>query len=47
MSAYVEAGYTIVLCTLAAYSASVIVRERAARRRLWKDEAPDDESELR
>ena len=34
MSGYVEAGYTVALLTLAGYSASVVLRERFARRRL-------------
>lgn len=34
MSGYVEAGYAVVLATLAAYSASVLAREKSARRRL-------------
>ncbi|MGO9560670.1 MAG: hypothetical protein ACLPQS_11990 [Acidimicrobiales bacterium] len=34
MSGYIELGYTVVLATLATYSVSVIVREKAARRRL-------------
>jgi hypothetical protein len=34
VSGYIEAGYTIVLATLATYSISVLVREKAARRRL-------------
>lgn len=34
MSGYVEAGYTVILFTLGSYSVSLVVRERAARRRL-------------
>lgn len=34
MSGYIEAGYVVVLATLGTYSASMVVRERAARRRL-------------
>ncbi|MDA8038207.1 MAG: hypothetical protein M0Z69_03415 [Actinomycetota bacterium] len=34
MSGYVEAGYSVVLVALGGYSISVVVRERAARRRL-------------
>ena len=38
MSGYVEAGYVIVLSTLFLYAVSVVVRERAARRRLGENE---------
>lgn len=34
MSGYVEAGYVIVLGSLALYATSIVVRERAVRRRL-------------
>lgn len=34
MNGYVEAGYVVVLGTLAGYGASVLGRERAARRRV-------------
>lgn len=34
MSGYVEAGYTVVLVSLGTYAVSLVVRERAARRRL-------------
>lgn len=34
MSGYVEAGYTVVLGTLALYSGSLLRRERRLRRRL-------------
>ena len=34
MNGYVEAGYVVGLGTLAAYAASLAVRERAARRRV-------------
>ena len=34
MNGYVEAGYVVVLGTLSAYSATLVVRERAARMRL-------------
>lgn len=34
MSAYIVAGYVVALSTLAFYSATLIVRVRAARRRL-------------
>lgn len=34
MSGYVEAGYAVVFGTVAAYAATLVVRERAARRRL-------------
>lgn len=33
ISGYVEAGYAIVLGSLAAYSVSLVTRERASRRR--------------
>jgi hypothetical protein len=34
VNGYVEAGYVVGLGTLAAYAASLVVRERAARRRV-------------
>lgn|GEM_PF-6711477 len=34
MSAYVDAGYSVALATLAGYAVSIAVRERTARRRL-------------
>lgn len=34
MSGYVEAGYSVVLVTLAGYTISLVRRERAVRRRL-------------
>lgn len=34
MNGYVEAGYIVGLGSLAIYAASLVVRERAARRRL-------------
>jgi hypothetical protein len=34
MSGYVEAGYSVVLVTLAGYTVSLLCRERAVRRRL-------------
>jgi hypothetical protein len=33
MNPYVEAGYVVVLATLAVYAAALVVRERSARRR--------------
>ncbi|MHB1986761.1 MAG: hypothetical protein ACYCSF_02065 [Acidimicrobiales bacterium] len=42
MSGYVEAGYLIVLVSLAAYSTTVVVRERAARARVGTDMGRDD-----
>jgi hypothetical protein len=33
MNGYVEAGYVVILGTLATYSATLVARERAARRR--------------
>ena len=38
MSGYVEAGWSIGLGTLAAYAATLVMRERAARRRLARIE---------
>lgn len=34
MSGYVEAGYAVILVTLGSYSASLVARDKAARRRL-------------
>ena len=34
MNGYIEAGYSVVIGTLAIYSATLVQRERAARRRL-------------
>lgn len=42
LSGYIEAGYVIVLGSLALYSASVVTRERAARRRVTR--TAEDES---
>jgi hypothetical protein len=39
VSGYVEAGYVIGLGTLALYGASIVGRERAARRRLKRPDA--------
>jgi uncharacterized membrane protein len=36
VSGYVEAGYTVILGSLALYGASLVARERAARRRLGR-----------
>ncbi|MGH9171863.1 MAG: hypothetical protein ACRD0Z_13495 [Acidimicrobiales bacterium] len=34
MSGYVEAGYSVAFVALTAYAASLVLREKAARRRL-------------
>lgn len=39
MSGYVEAGYSVALVSLAAYATSLVLRERAARRRLGRTAA--------
>jgi len=40
MNGYVEAGYVVVLATLGTYGATMVGRERAARRRAHKGTAP-------
>ncbi|MGA2528717.1 MAG: hypothetical protein ABSG36_06080 [Acidimicrobiales bacterium] len=40
MNGYVEAGYVVVLGTLGTYGFSLIIRERAARRRVGARAVP-------
>ena len=40
MSGYIEAGYVIVLGSLAVYASSLLTRERAARRRVSRTGSP-------
>ncbi|MGA3354211.1 MAG: hypothetical protein ABSD85_13660 [Acidimicrobiales bacterium] len=40
MNGYVEAGYVVVLGTLGTYGLTLIVRERAARRRVGEAAGP-------
>lgn len=40
MNGYIEAGYSVVLGTLAIYSAGLVRRERVARRRLGAGSGP-------
>jgi hypothetical protein len=40
VSGYIEAGYVVVLGALAAYTASLLSRERRAQRRLRRDTKP-------
>jgi hypothetical protein len=46
VNGYIEAGYTVVLGTLAVYAVTLVQRERAARARLGPERpAPEPESE--
>jgi hypothetical protein len=46
MSGYVEAGYSVALVSLTAYAASVVLREKAAARRLRGGRARPPESQV-
>jgi len=41
MNGYVEAGYVVILGTLATYAVSLVARERAVRRRVGAESGKD------
>jgi hypothetical protein len=43
VNGYIEAGYTVVLGTLAVYAVTLVQRERAARARLGPAREPSQE----